>query len=70
MNIHIHHVISDITGLTVLAIVDAILSGERGVAKWGASEHSGGYASVRTSERKSRVRFVRRFLLGPEGAGK
>jgi DNA-binding protein YbaB len=33
MNVHIHHVISDITGLTGLAIVDAILSGERDVAK-------------------------------------
>ena len=29
MNIQIHHVISDITGLTGLAIIEAILSGER-----------------------------------------
>ena len=29
MNLQLHHVISDITGLTGLAIVDAILSGER-----------------------------------------
>ncbi len=29
MNLQIHHVISDITGLTGLAIVDAILAGER-----------------------------------------
>src|ERR1700676_5046688 len=33
MNVHIHHVISDITRLTRLAIVDAILSGERDVAQ-------------------------------------
>ena len=29
MNLQIHHVINDITGLTGLAIVDAILGGER-----------------------------------------
>jgi transposase len=29
MNLHLHHVISDITGLTGLAILDAILAGER-----------------------------------------
>jgi transposase len=29
MNVQIHHVISDITGLTGLAIVDAILGGQR-----------------------------------------
>src|SRR5207253_8914316 len=29
MNIQLHHVISDITGVTGLAIIDAILSGER-----------------------------------------
>jgi hypothetical protein len=29
MNLQVHHVISDITGLTGLAIIDAILSGER-----------------------------------------
>jgi transposase len=29
MNLHLHHVISDLTGLTGLAIVDAILKGER-----------------------------------------
>src|SRR5688500_10260606 len=29
MNLHLHHVISDLTGLTGLAIVDAILHGER-----------------------------------------
>src|SRR5712664_2166978 len=39
MNVHIHHVISDITGLTGLAIVDAILSGERDVAKLAELRH-------------------------------
>jgi hypothetical protein len=29
MNLQIHHVISEITGVTGLAIVDAILQGER-----------------------------------------
>ena len=29
MNLQIHHVINDITGVTGLAIVDAILAGER-----------------------------------------
>jgi transposase len=33
MNVQIHHVISDITGLTGLAIVDAIVAGERNPAK-------------------------------------
>jgi Transposase IS116/IS110/IS902 family./Transposase. len=29
MNLHLHHVVSDITGLTGLSIIDAILSGQR-----------------------------------------
>ena len=29
MNLHLHHVISDVTGVTGLAILDAILAGER-----------------------------------------
>jgi hypothetical protein len=29
MNLQVHHVISDITGQTGLAIVDAVLAGER-----------------------------------------
>ena len=33
MNIQIHHVISDITGVTGLAIIDAILAGERNTRK-------------------------------------
>jgi transposase len=39
MNVHIHYVISDITGLSGLAIVDAILAGERDVAKLAALQH-------------------------------
>lgn len=39
MNLQIHHVISDITGLTGLAIVDAILAGERNAAKLAALRH-------------------------------
>jgi transposase len=33
MNLQLHHVISDITGLTGLTIIDAILSGERDIEK-------------------------------------
>lgn len=33
MNLQIHHVISDLAGTTGLAIVDAILAGERDLAK-------------------------------------
>jgi transposase len=33
MNLQIHHVISDVTGTTGLAIIDAILAGERDVVK-------------------------------------
>lgn len=33
MNVQIHHVLSDITGLSGLAILDAILAGERGCVK-------------------------------------
>lgn len=32
MNLQLHHVISDITGLTGLSIIDSILSGERDAA--------------------------------------
>ena len=39
MNVQIHHVINDITGLTGLAIVDAILSGERDPAKLAELRH-------------------------------
>ena len=33
MNLQLHHVISDITGTTGLAILDAILAGERDAKK-------------------------------------
>ena len=39
MNVQIHHVINDLTGLTGLAIVDAILEGERDAAKLAELRH-------------------------------
>ncbi len=39
MNLQIHHVINDITGLTGLAIVDAILGGERDASKLAQLRH-------------------------------
>ena len=39
MNLQIHHVISDITGLTGLTIVDAILAGERDAVKLADLRH-------------------------------
>jgi hypothetical protein len=39
MNLQIHHVISDITGLTGLAIVDAILAGERDATELAKLRH-------------------------------
>jgi transposase len=39
MNLQIHHVINDITGLTGLAIIDAILAGERDPATLAALRH-------------------------------
>ena len=36
MNIHVHHAISDLTGVTGLAITDAILAGERDPARLAA----------------------------------
>jgi len=40
MNLQIHHVISDITGVTGLAIVDAILAGERDATELTKLRHS------------------------------
>ena len=48
MNVHIHHVISDITGLSGLAIMDAILAGERDVAKLAALQHRSIHADEET----------------------
>ena len=39
MNLQIHHIISDITGLTGLAIIDAILAGERDPGKLADLRH-------------------------------
>jgi hypothetical protein len=39
MNVQLHHVINDLTGLTGMAIVDAILSGERDAAKLAKLRH-------------------------------
>ena len=54
MNLQIHHVISDITGVTGLAIVDAILAGQRD----GASSPSCG------SAHQSRREIIRKSLEG------
>ena len=48
MNLQLHHVISDITGLTGLAIIDAILAGERDPAKLAALRNRRIHASVET----------------------
>jgi transposase len=55
MNLQIHHVISDITGLTGLAIVDAILAGERDAAK---------LAKLRDSRIKADEETIRKSLVG------
>ena len=48
MNLQIHHVISDIEGLTGTAIVDAILEGERDPAALAKLRHPGIHADVET----------------------
>jgi transposase len=48
MNLQLHHVISDITGTTGLAIVDAILSGERDPGKLAQLRHERIKASEET----------------------
>jgi transposase len=55
MNLQIHHVISDITGVTGLAIIDAIVAGERDVEKLAQLRHSHIHASQET---------IRQSLLG------
>jgi transposase len=59
MNVHIHHVISDITGLTGLAIVDAILSGERDVAKLAELRHPSIQADEETIRKSLEVTGVK-----------
>ncbi len=48
MNIHLHHAISDLTGVTGMAITDAILGGERAPARLAALAHRGIRASRET----------------------
>jgi hypothetical protein len=55
MNLQIHHVISDITGTTGLAIVDAILAGQRDAAE---------LAKLRDSHIKADAETIRKSLVG------
>src|SRR4029453_15374786 len=55
MNLQIHHVISDITGVTGLAIVDAILAGQRDAAE---------LAKLRDSRLKADAETIRKSLVG------
>jgi len=55
MNLQIHHVISDITGVTGLAIVDAIVAGQRDAAE---------LAKLRDPHIKADPETIRRSLVG------
>jgi hypothetical protein len=55
MNLQIHHVINDITGVTGLAIVDAILAGERDGAE---------LAKLRDPHIKADIETIRKSLEG------
>jgi transposase len=55
MNLQIHHVIDDITGLTGLAIIDAILAGERNPAV---------LAALRDRRIKASEETIRKSLVG------
>jgi len=55
MNLQIHHVISDLTGVTGLSIVDAILAGERNAEE---------LAKLRDFRIKADVETVRKSLVG------
>jgi transposase len=55
MNLQIHHVISDLTGVTGLAIVDAILAGQRDAAE---------LAKLRDSHIKADAETIRKSLVG------
>jgi hypothetical protein len=55
MNLQIHHVISDITGTTGLAIVDAILAGQRDAAE---------LAKLRDPHIKAHEETIRKSLVG------
>jgi transposase len=55
MNLQLHHVISDITGLTGLAIIDAILGGERDAVK---------LATLRNWRVKASAETITKALVG------
>ena len=55
MNLQLHHVISDITGATGFAIVDAVLGGERDVNK---------LASLRDPRIKASKETIAKSLVG------
>jgi hypothetical protein len=55
MNLQIHHVINDITGTTGLAIVDAILAGQRDAAE---------LAKLRDPHIKAHAETIRKSLVG------
>jgi len=55
MNLQIHHVIGDITGVTGLAIVDAILAGQRDAAE---------LAKLRDPRIKAAAEIIRKSLVG------
>ena len=55
MNLQIHHVIADITGVTGLAIVDAILAGQRDAAE---------LAKLRDARIKASPEVIERSLVG------
>jgi len=51
MNLQIHNVISDITGVTGLAIIDAVLSGERNPQKHAALKNGAPSAITDTAHK-------------------
>ncbi len=55
MNLHLHHVISDLTGVTGLAIIDAILAGERDPRR---------LAALRDHRIKSSAATIAKALVG------
>jgi transposase len=55
MNLQIHHVISDLTGLTGLAIIDAIVAGQRNPAE---------LAKLRDSRIKASAETIEKSLVG------
>jgi len=55
MNVQIHHVINDITGLTGMAIVDAIIAGERNAVE---------LAKLRDHRIKANSETIRKSLVG------